>query len=125
MTEQQNANTVRQLWKSFNRRDFEAARNLIHPEFVCLWPSTRERIVGPDNFIAVNQNYPGNWQITIERVLAAGDQVVSEVTVEIDGRQEPAVSFFELREGKIIKLTEYWPIPYEPPVWRSRWVARY
>lgn len=40
---------------------------------------------------------------------------------EFDGR---VVSFFELRDGLIWRITEYWPDPFEGPAWRSEWVER-
>lgn len=77
-----------------------------------------------DNFLAVNKNYPGTWRITILRIIAEGDQVASEVRVDIDGRTDYAVSFYELRDGKIIKETDYWPEPYQAPAWRAQWVEK-
>ena len=37
-------------------------------------------------------------------------------------RQDRAVSFFRLRDGKIAYLREYWPEPYAAPDWRAQWV---
>ena len=32
------------------------------------------------------------------------------------------VSLVELRDGKIVKQTDYFADPFEAPAWRSRWV---
>ena len=113
---------VEGLWRAINARDFEAAGDLLHDDFVCEWPQSRERIRGRANFIAVNRDYPGNWSITVRRVVASGDEAVTEVIIRIDGRTDVAVSFFELRDGQILRETVYWPEPYDAPEWRARWV---
>jgi ketosteroid isomerase-like protein len=61
MSEQKNRATVEQLWQLFDARDFEAAGALLHDDFVCEWPQSRERIRGRENYVAINQNYPGTW----------------------------------------------------------------
>ena len=113
---------VEGLWRAINARDFNAAGDLLHDDFVCEWPQSRERIRGRANFIAVNRDYPGNWSITVRRVVASGDEAATEVSIRIDGRTDVAVSFFELRDGKILRETDYWPEPYDAPEWRARWV---
>lgn len=34
------------------------------------------------------------------------------------------IKFFELRDGKIVRETDYWPEPYDAPEWRAQWVER-
>ncbi|MBZ0304179.1 MAG: nuclear transport factor 2 family protein [Anaerolineae bacterium] len=122
-----NAEVVRTLWQAFDQMDFELARELLHADFVCEWPQSRERIRGADNYLAVNQHYPGSWRIYILKIVADADEAVSEVEIEYTNdngavRQDRAVSFFRLRDGKIVYLREYWPEPYAAPDWRRQWV---
>jgi ketosteroid isomerase-like protein len=124
MAQEQSDKLVEQLWQSIDAHDWEAAGALLHDDYVCEWPQSRERIRGRDNFVAVNKNYPGSWRIVIERIVASGNQVVSDVAIPIDGRIDRAISFFELRDGKIIRETDYWPEPYDAPAWRAQWVER-
>ncbi len=124
MEEQGNRSVVEQLWQAMDRFDFEAAGDLLHEDYVCEWPQSRERIRGRDNFVAVNKNYPGRWRIAIQRLIASGNQVATEVTLSYDGQILRAVSFFELRDGKIVRETDYWPEPYDAPEWRAQWVER-
>jgi ketosteroid isomerase-like protein len=123
MHENRNQQVVERLWQAFDTLDFEAAGEVLHDDFIAEWPQSRERM-HKDNFLVVNKNYPGTWHITILRIIAEGDQVASEVKIDIDGRTDYAVSFYELRDGKIIKETDYWPEPYEAPAWRARWVEK-
>jgi hypothetical protein len=52
--------------------------------------------------------------------------VVSAVYVNADtGQQAFANSFFEIKDGKIWKLTEFWGAPYDPPEDRRKFASRY
>ena len=114
---------VRALWESFERREFARARRLLADDFTAWWPHSGELIKGADNFIAVNEHYPGPWAITIDRVLGLGDTVVSEVTVRLPPAVFQCASLFTVREGKLAAVTDYWieRNGEEPPAWRRRW----
>ncbi|HEV8193282.1 MAG TPA: nuclear transport factor 2 family protein [Ktedonobacterales bacterium] len=122
MSDQENRQTVEHLWHAFDAFDFEAAGQLLSDDFVCEWPQSRERIRGRENFVAVNANYPGRWHTRIERIIACGDMVVTDVALSSGDTTARAVSFFELRGGKIVKETAYWPEPYAAPASRAQWV---
>ncbi|HLG63782.1 MAG TPA: nuclear transport factor 2 family protein [Ktedonosporobacter sp.] len=121
MSEQENLQIIRNLWKAFDDQNFDAAGELLHRNYVGYWPQTGERIRGRENFVIINKHYPEQWQVTILRLIAAGDQVISEVKLTYQDEIVYAISFFELQDGKILKETDYWPEPYEPPTWRSQW----
>ena len=63
---------VRALWQAFDEVRFEDVRPLLAEDFVAEWPQTSERIVGPDNFIALNTAYPGRWRCTLLDLLGDG-----------------------------------------------------
>ena len=126
MVESTNRRVVVQLWQQFDAGNFDVGA-LLHDDFVCEWPQSRERIVGRENYIAVNAHYPRRVRIEIQWAVAEGNVVVTEIVardVADPTLIDRAVSFFELRDGKIAHLTEYWPDPYEAPAWRSQWVER-
>jgi len=122
MNDQTNQQTVEQLWQSFDAFDFEAVSPLLDDDFICEYPQSRERIRVRENFVAFNANYPGRWRIRIERVVACGNSVVTDVSLAFGDETARAVSFFELRDGKIIKETDYWPEPFAAPASRAQWV---
>ena len=122
MGEQENLQVIQKLWKAFDDQDFEAAGKLLHNDYVGHWPQTGEKVHGRENFVTINQHYPERWHTSILRLVASGNQVVSEVKLEYQDEIVYAISFFELLDGKILKETDYWPEPYEPPTWRSAWV---
>lgn len=120
-----NISTVRALWAAFDRFEFAAAGPLLHDDFVFELPQSRERAVGRDNFIAINEKYPGRWRITVKTLVCSGNQVVTECDVTDGTVTVPAVSFFTLQDGKIIHIREYWPDAMEAQSWRAQWVERY
>jgi ketosteroid isomerase-like protein len=122
VNKQENLQLVERFWQAFDRLDFEAAGELLHDDYICIWPQSEERIRGRNNFIAVNKRYPQEWQVTIMRLLASDDQVASEVKLTYQDELVFAISFFEFRDGKIVQETDYWPEPYDPPAWRAPWV---
>lgn len=116
---------VRKLWAGFDAGDFDGVSPLLHEDFVAEWPQSRERMRGRANFLAVNRNYPGVSRCSVRRIVEAGDVVVSEVEIVNDGKPPIfAVSFFEVREGRLARAVEYWGEPYEAPAWRSQWVEK-
>ena len=120
MDEQDQLAPVR-LWRAFQDRDWESAAALLHDDFVAEWPVSNERFLGRDAFIGMNRAYPGDWHITIERVIAQGDTVVTQVHVDIGDERSYSLSFFDLQDGLIIKEADWWPEPYDPPEWRKGW----
>lgn len=118
------ADIVMRLWDMFNKRDFSEVRPLLDENFVCEWPQSKELIRGADNFIALNENYPGEWKIECKRIICNGNEAVSEVLLTCGEQIVYATSFFEIENDKIVKMTEYWGEPYDAPEWRKRWVEK-
>ena len=115
---------IERFWTAMQSNDFKRAGELLHDDYVLEWPQSGERIRGRTNFVAVNENYPshGRWEFTIHRVLAEGEEVVSDVGVTdgvVTGR---VITFSTVRDGRILHQTEFWPDPFEPAVWRAQWV---
>jgi ketosteroid isomerase-like protein len=127
-SEQENRQAVERLWQLFEARDWQRAGQELHDDFTAYYPHTGEIFRGRENFIAINENFPplGDWHINIKRIVANANLVVSEVVVTHDYGLSYAASFFELKDGKIHSLTEYWVEAgsEEPPEWRKQWVER-
>jgi ketosteroid isomerase-like protein len=117
---------VERYWQVMNGNDFRAVGELLHDEFVLDYPQSGERIRGRENNALINERYPspGPWNFTVERLVVDGDQAVSDVRVRGADVEARAISFFEMRDGLIWRVTEYWPEPFEAPEWRSAWVER-
>jgi len=117
-------NPVQGMWERFQARDWEGAAELIHEDFVGEWPNTAERMEGRDNYLAVQRAYPEGWTIEVRRVIADGDQVAAEVRVPHGDELFHCAGFYEVREGKVLRATEYWSdgVPGEAPTWRAEWI---
>jgi ketosteroid isomerase-like protein len=110
------ATLVREFWRRMASNDFDSVRPLLAGDFLLHWPQSGERIRGGENFARMNAEYPGRgrWSFRLNRLVADGDTVVTQVSVS-DGEQhaEP-VSFFTVHDGRIVALVEYWPEPFAP-----------
>ena len=119
------ATVVRQLWDRMEARNWSGLGELLADDAVVEWPASGERIVGRDNYVSINAEYPEGWTIRVLRIVAEGEQVVSEVQVphESMGVYQVA-SFWTVRDGKIVAGREYWSErSADPsPAWRASWV---
>ncbi len=124
------------FWDHFNNREWDLAGSLLSENFEAVWPQSREKIVGPKNFIEVNRTYPGTHKIEIlnSRQNYESREHVRQVTTEVfieskmpDGKEMKlfAISFFEVSDDKILSIKEYWADTYPAPEWRSHLVERY
>jgi ketosteroid isomerase-like protein len=117
---------VEGFWAAMQTNDFKAAGEFLHDDYVLEWPQSGERIRGRANFVAVNEHYPahGRWEFTIYRIIAEGDEVVSDVGVTDGTIAGRVITFSIARDGKILHQTEFWPDPFEPAAWRAGWVEK-
>jgi ketosteroid isomerase-like protein len=123
---QESKQVVESFWAAMQTNDFKRAGELLHEEYSLEWPQSGERVRGRANFVAVNENYPahGRWEFKVHRIFAEGNEVVSDVGVTdgvITGR---VITFSTLRDGRILRQTEFWPDPFEPAAWRAQWVEK-
>ena len=114
------------VWRALEAGDWDTAAGLLHEDFVQEWPQSGERIVGRDNAIAINQNFPGGLPtMRFRRTLAGGDLAVLELELTYaDGSRYLGVSVLEFRDGKVAKETDYFAQPFQAPQWRAQWVER-
>jgi ketosteroid isomerase-like protein len=124
MSGDENRELVERFWRAMNTNDWQAVGALLHDDYTLDWPQSGERIRGRDHFAAVNAHYPaaGRWRFTPNRVVADASGAASDVTVTDGVRSDRALSFFAFRDGRIWRMTEYWPEPFAAPAWRARWV---
>ncbi|MFC9586924.1 nuclear transport factor 2 family protein [Streptomyces yangpuensis] len=116
---------VARLWERIEARDWDGVAGLIAEDAVIEWPVSGERIVGRANFIAVNSDdgYSDEKPVRVLRILADGDDVVTEVEMPQDHVVYRAVSLWTVRDGEIVGAREYWTSPGQDPA--PRWRAGY
>lgn len=116
---------VEQFVTSLEARDWTTWSALLHPDVVYEIPQTRERIRGRDRYLEFNREYPGDWHIRPKTVIAEEDRGVVWFEWHLDGAVDDAVAFFELADGLVTTVTDFWPEPYAPPADRAHLVERW
>lgn len=115
---------VREFWRLMASNDFASVAAVLAEDLVVEWPQSKERIRGSKNFIQVNAEYPahGPWKFTVNRLVAGdGDgEVVTQVSVSDGVQTAEPISFFTVRGGKITRMVEYWPEPFQPATNRQQ-----
>jgi ketosteroid isomerase-like protein len=117
---------VTEFWAAMQANDWAAAAALFADDYVLHWPQSGERILGSANFVAINSAYPaaGPWRFSVERIVAEGDQAVTDVVVTDGVVTARAITFTTVRDSRIAGQVEYWPDPFDAPDWRTTWVER-
>jgi hypothetical protein len=97
-------------------------------DFVQEWPQSGERLTKAAAK-RVGEAYPEmsgkSPKFTYRRMLGGGDIYVIEGTIDYgDGVPVSYVGIGELRDGKIVRQTDYFANPFEAPAWRADFVER-
>lgn len=118
--------TVETFWASAEARDWDTFAGTLAEDVVYTLPQTRERISGRERYVRFNREYPGDWHLRIERIVAEPGQVVSWAHFTVGLEEMYAISFFTQDEhGRISTITDFWPESYEPPAGRDHLAERY
>jgi hypothetical protein len=113
-------------WAALEARDWSAFGALLADEVVYDLPQTRERIRGRDAYLRFNVEYPGDWHARVVRVVGEGRQVATWVRVSVGDEAQDALTFLEIDDdGRVAKVTDFWPEPYDPPRGREHLVERW
>jgi ketosteroid isomerase-like protein len=126
MTDQDVRTVTEAFWAAVGTGDWDAAAGYLHQDFVQEWPQSGERIVGADNALAIDRNFPGGMPtMKLRSVRSDGDLAAAEVELTYaDGSTYLGVSLLEFRDGMIVKETDYFAEPFPAPQWRAQWVER-
>jgi hypothetical protein len=118
--------TVEQYWAAAETRSWDTFGALLAEDVVYELPQTRERIRGRAAYVRFNVEYPGDWHLVPERIIADGDQAVSWIRFTVGEERMDGVTFFTAGpDGLITTITDFWPETYEPPPGREHLTERY
>lgn len=80
---------VEAYWTAAEARDWSAFGATLAEGVVYDLPQTRERILGKERYLRFNQEYPGDWHVRVERIVAdaEGRQAAARTGFTVTGDQ--------------------------------------
>jgi hypothetical protein len=124
---EQRASSRGGLLAAAEARDWTRFADLLAEHLVYEAPQTRERVRGRAAYLRFNiEGFPGDWHLTVERIVGEDRHAASWIQFSGEGGTQPGLCFFELGDdGRIARITDFWPDPYELPAGRAHLVERY
>ena len=118
---------VAAYWAAAEARDWARFTGLLAEDVVYEGPQTRERVRGRDAYLRFNTDgFPGDWHLEVQRIVGQGSHAASWVQMSDGGDHYPGLCFFDLgSDGRIARITDFWPTRYELPASRAHLVERY
>lgn len=114
MSEQTRSLIVRH-WELANERRWDEFGQLLHPDLLYEVPQTREYIQSGDGYLEMFKTWPGPWVAKIKHLVCEASKAVCVIEFVVGAETMTGISIFELQDGVISKVVDYWPEPYEPP----------
>jgi hypothetical protein len=114
-------------WAAAESRDWNTFAGLVAEQVVYQAPQARERVRGRAAYLRFNmEGSQGDWHLTVKRIVGEGRHRASWMEFSDAGDRYPGVCFFDLDEdGRIVRMTDFWPAPAELPDSRAHLVERY
>jgi predicted ester cyclase len=118
---------VAAYWAAANDRNWSAFADLVSEDVVYEGPQTRERVWGRDAYLRFNvEGFPGDWHLEVVRIVGEDRCAASWIQfTNADGTIQPGLCFFLDGQGRVAKITDFWPDPYLLPQQRAHLVERY
>lgn len=109
-------------WAAANAGDQEAEHDIYAPDAIVEYPQSGEVIRGRPNIQAVRTCHPARRTFTVRAITGHGDLWVTEYLIGYDGVPVWTVSIMRFAGEQVVRETQYFADPFDPPAWRSRWV---
>jgi ketosteroid isomerase-like protein len=118
---------VADYWAAAEARDWAAFGTVLAEDVMYEVPQTRERVSGREAYVRFNaEGFPGDWHLAVQRIVSQDRTAVSMIEFSEGGASQAGLCFFDLDEdGRIVRITDFWPDPYEPPAGRAHLASRY
>jgi len=126
MQEDEVRSFVDRYWVAEGGADLDALAAMYSEDAVQEWPQSGERVVGRDNIMAITGSYPGLPKATVRRIRGSGDGPwVVELTLDYGGERYESANILEFSNGVIVRETDYFATPFDPPAWRAQWTETF
>ncbi len=112
-------------WAASAAGDQDAEHEIYHDDAIVDYPQSGERIRGRHNVQALRSQHPDKPSgFEVRRIVGGGGLWVTEYAITYNGRRYDTVSIMEFQAGKVVRETQYFADPFEPPAWRAGLVER-
>ncbi|MFB6723635.1 nuclear transport factor 2 family protein [Kribbella sp. NPDC056345] len=115
---------VERYFATMAAKDWDAFATVLAADVTYELPQTGERITGRDKYLQFNREYPGDWTLSVTRLIVDGSTAAGSMNFTVGSEQLVGLVFLELRDGLVDRVTDFWPEPYEPPPGRDHLVVR-
>jgi SnoaL-like domain len=115
---------VRTLYEQYQARNWPDAALLLHADATVLMPATSEQLIGRDQVVGMQRNYPEPWgDLQVLRVIGDERSAVAELEVVAPTALFRCAAFWDVDEGLLHRGVEYWVTigGEEPPPDRRRY----
>ena len=118
---------VAAYWAAAEARDWDAFGALLADDVIYRGPQTREQVRGRDAYLRFNiEGFAYDWHLAVQQIVGAGNHAASWVDFTGKEGTQPGLCVFDLDDdGRITRITDFWPDPYELPASRAHLVERY
>jgi hypothetical protein len=118
---------VAAYWAAAEARDWVALGALVADDMLYQGPQTREQVRGRDAYLRFNaEGFPSDWHVTVQRIVGEDSHAASWIEMSEAGETYPGLCFFDLADdGRIARITDFWPTDSELPEHRLHLVERY
>jgi hypothetical protein len=73
----------------------------------------------------MEEHYPSQRTPTLRRISGSGHVWILEAFIDYGDQVAHAISVQGLKDGLVIRETDYFGQPFEAPQWRTQWVERF
>ena len=112
-------------WQLANAHDWVAFARLLHPALVYEAPQSRERIRGAVGSVDFYATWPQPWRAEVQKCIADDASAMTVIDFVSSAPTMTGLTIFDIQDGLIARVTDYWPDPYEPGPRASVHVERY
>src|ERR1700758_1335310 len=112
-------------WAASAAGNQDAEHEIYDDAAILEYPQSGERIRGRHNVQAQRSEHPDRPAgFVVRRIVGEGNLWVTEYEITYDGRRFNTVSIMEFQADKVVRETQYFAEPFEPPAWRARLVEQ-
>src|SRR4051812_48331700 len=112
---------LEQHWSASAAGDQDAEHAIYNEDAVVEYPQSGERVRGRRNVQALRSQHPARPSgFVVRRIVGGNDLWLTEYLITYEGHRINTVSIMEFQAGKVVRETQYFAEPFEPPAWRGQ-----